>query len=412
MLSISKRSLIRISLFNLCLVALIGTLMRYKIPFELPLLNQRYLLHAHSHFAFIGWVGHTLLVLITNWLANVRSLEFNQMKFYKGLILTNLFFSYGILISFTYGGYTPVSNTFSFGSVLVNAIFAIRFFKDTVGIKHPTLKWFRAAFLFYLIASIGTLSLAYLMVSGQITQKLYLLSIYFYLHFQYNGWFFFACSGLLFDWVYRNEPAGFPKGKNGFLLFLYSCIPAFLLSALWLDLPVWLISLVALASLMQLLGYFQMGRRLLQSPAFNQSGIPGPFRFLLILSALSLGIKLALQAASTVPEVSHLAFGFRNIVIAYLHLVLLCIVSLFLLVYFRIEKLINGGKTYMYALLAFAAFAYLNELTLGIQGVASFSYIPVPGGDMILLVMAAGLLLSALTLFFSVGRKKYKVAEM
>jgi hypothetical protein len=37
------------------------------------------------------------------------------------------------------------------------------------------------------------------MVTKNIHQNEYLASIYYYLHFQYNGWFFFACMGLLFS---------------------------------------------------------------------------------------------------------------------------------------------------------------------------------------------------------------------
>ena len=48
---------LRISLFNLMLVAFLGMILRYKILFSLPFLDQKHLLHAHSHFAFSGWVG-------------------------------------------------------------------------------------------------------------------------------------------------------------------------------------------------------------------------------------------------------------------------------------------------------------------------------------------------------------------
>ena len=45
---------IKISLFSLLVVALLGVLMRYKIAFELPYLAQKNIQHAHSHFAFAG----------------------------------------------------------------------------------------------------------------------------------------------------------------------------------------------------------------------------------------------------------------------------------------------------------------------------------------------------------------------
>ena len=59
---------IRFSIFNLLLVALLGLLMRYKIGFEFPLLDQKSLQHSHSHFAFAGWVSHTLMTLLISFL--------------------------------------------------------------------------------------------------------------------------------------------------------------------------------------------------------------------------------------------------------------------------------------------------------------------------------------------------------
>ncbi|HRN44574.1 MAG TPA: hypothetical protein PLH20_07300, partial [Flavobacterium sp.] len=46
---------LKFSLLNLCLVAALGVLMRYKIGFEFPFFNQKNILHSHSHFAFSGW---------------------------------------------------------------------------------------------------------------------------------------------------------------------------------------------------------------------------------------------------------------------------------------------------------------------------------------------------------------------
>ena len=55
---------LKISMINLCIVAFLGVLMRYKIGFEFPYLDQKHLQHSHSHFAFTGWLAHTLMVLM------------------------------------------------------------------------------------------------------------------------------------------------------------------------------------------------------------------------------------------------------------------------------------------------------------------------------------------------------------
>ncbi|MBX7202393.1 MAG: hypothetical protein K1X77_04920 [Bacteroidia bacterium] len=408
MLQFSRYGWIRIGLVNLCLVALMGTLMRYKILFEFPWLNQGHLLHAHSHFAFAGWVGHSLLVMISSWLARMRGWDFLKATLYQRLILINLICSYGLLVSFALFGYHPISNTFSIGAVITHGVFIYSFFRDSHGIKHPSLKWFRAAFWFYLLSCVGIMSLAYLMVYGPFSTKTYLFSIYFYLHFQYNGWFFFACMGLLTDWLVRNEPADLPRRKDGFLLFWITCIPTLLLSALWLDLPLWLLLIIALAAILQLIAFLQLWKRLVYSPAFKSANVGKLMQVLCVLILLALAVKVLLQTGSTVPKISEMAFGFRHIVIAYLHLVLLCIVSLFLLLYFRMEKIFPRTRSYIVAVAVFAILAYLNELTLAIQGIASFSYVPVPGGHQVLLFVSAGLLLTALFILIISSRKLAK----
>jgi hypothetical protein len=51
------------SLFNFCIVGLLGVILRSKILFDLPWINYLNLLDAHSHFAFGGWITLSLLML-------------------------------------------------------------------------------------------------------------------------------------------------------------------------------------------------------------------------------------------------------------------------------------------------------------------------------------------------------------
>lgn len=59
---------LKFSLINLFLVAFLGLIMRYKIGFEFPFFDQKFLQHSHSHFAFSGWISHTLMVLMVLFL--------------------------------------------------------------------------------------------------------------------------------------------------------------------------------------------------------------------------------------------------------------------------------------------------------------------------------------------------------
>lgn len=102
----------------------------------------------------------------------------------------------------------------------------------------------------------------------------------------------------------------------------------------------------------------------------------------------ALTIKLLLQLGSTIPSISKLAFGFRPIVIAYLHLVLLVIVSLFLLTFMYANKLLQHNKRTTLALVGFTSGIILNETVLSIQGIAAFSYTVIPYADQILFAVA------------------------
>ena len=54
---------IDLSILNLCIVALLGMVLRSKIVFALPFINYNHLLEAHSHFTFGGWVTLILMSL-------------------------------------------------------------------------------------------------------------------------------------------------------------------------------------------------------------------------------------------------------------------------------------------------------------------------------------------------------------
>ena len=98
---------IKFSIVNLVIIALLGVLMRYKIGFDFPYLTQKNILHAHSHFAFSGWITHSIYVLIIYFIIN--NINSNYLKLYKIILITNLGCSYGMLISFFFTGYSFIS---------------------------------------------------------------------------------------------------------------------------------------------------------------------------------------------------------------------------------------------------------------------------------------------------------------
>ena len=126
------RRLLKISLFNLLLVASIGVVLRYKILYSLPFVDQKQLLHGHSHFAFAGWIAHTLMVLFVAYLSRYRQRD--EFKKYKYVLIINLISAYGMLLSFPVQGYGLVSISFSTLSVFT-FYFIFNFFDKKASIR-------------------------------------------------------------------------------------------------------------------------------------------------------------------------------------------------------------------------------------------------------------------------------------
>lgn len=402
-MKISTAPYLRLSLLNLLIVATLGVLMRYKIGFEFPYFDQKNMQHAHSHFAFYGWITHTLFSLMAAYIEGRGS---KQRSLYRWAIWINLFCAYGMLLAFFAGGYNAVSITFSslaiFNSFWFSYVFITDLRKHARGEAAAT--WFIAALLFNALASLGTFTLAYLMASGHIPQHLYLASVYFYLHFQYNGWFFFACMGLATVFLQSFSPA-IAQNNKLFWMLASSCVPAYLLSALWMDLPLWLYLIVVAAAITQFIAWIAWLKQWWPVRSILRQQLPALLYALLLVVALALSIKFTLQLGSVIPYVSKLAFGFRPIVIAYLHLALLAIISAFLLIQLFHRGVLLRNRVATTGLVLLASGIYLTEIVLAIQGIASFSYTLVPFTDGVLLALAMCMFSGIALLCISVFRQ-------
>lgn len=399
---------LKLSLINLLIVASLGVLMRYKIGFDFPYFSQKNIQHAHSHFAFAGWITHALYVLMIHFV--LKKLPLTDTKNYKRIIIANLMCSYGMLFSFSYQGYSALSIILSTITIVIACFFAFFYFKDLENIddSNPSKPWFKAALFFNIFSSIGTFYLAYMMASRNFNEHWYLASVYFYLHFQYNGFFIFSCLGIFFSECNTMFPA-FRYDKEFFKLFYMSFIPAYFLSTLWAKLPVWLYMIVVIAAFLQVFAWVKIVKAIKIALKLGGTTLNKFQTYLFLFVGIAFTIKLLLQLGSTIPEVSTLAFGFRPIVIAYLHLVLLAVISVFILSYLYTFELIVVNKLTTIAFSVFVIGIFLNELVLAVQGVASFSYIVVKYANETLFGVALVLLIGAVLMVLSQRRKLIKL---
>jgi len=127
---------------------------------------------------------------------------------------------------------------------------------------------------------------------------------------------------------------------------------------------------------------------------------------LFFLCAIAYTLKLMLQAASAIPSLSYLTYGFRPIVIGYLHLVLLGVVSLFITSYSINNNYIILNKTRKNGVIIFVAGIIINEIFLLLQGIGDLSYISIPYIDEELLAAAVILLLGLILISIRITDSK------
>ena len=396
------QSWIRICFISLFTVALLGLLMRYKIAFSFPYLEQKHIQHAHSHFAFAGWISQSMLLLMIFIIS--KKLPAGKLRIIKPFLILNILAAWAMLFGFLYQGYGTFSITASVSSILISWAFALIFFKNRIYYSSENYyPWFGGALFFNIISSLGTFAMAYLMVNRNTDLQKTLGSLYFYLHFQYNGWFFFACAGIAFYLLQKQLPTS-RKDKKIFLLLFAATIPAYFLSTLWAKMPAWLYGLTVLSAVVQIVGWFMLLKYFISRKFLQQFSKTS--RLLIALSALAFTLKFLLQLGSVVPAIAKLAFGFRPIVIAYLHLVLLAGFTLFILGIFLHLIKDNISKSISTFAIIFAGGVFLNELILTVQGVAGFAYIPVPYVNEALFGAALIMFLSVALMALRVNAKK------
>lgn len=394
---------LKLSILNFLIVGILGVLMRYKIAFSLPIVDQKHVQEAHSHFAFYGWITQCIYAFIADYLSKKISTE--KLQKFNILLVLNAMASYLMIPLFIWKGYFAGSIAVSTAALLVSFAFFFLFLKDSKQIKDVVKPWFSAGLFFAAVSSVGVFMLAYMMATKNIDQNFYLASTYYYLHFQYNGFFIFSCIGLLIHSLNKiGAEISFKENQTLFLLMFVGCIIGYGLSVLWAKLPVWLFVIIVLGTLSQTVGAFRIFifvKKNWAKAVLNWSPLQ---RFALMFAGLAFFVKIMLQLGSNIPAVNQFAFGFRNIVIAYLHLVLLMCIAVFL-----ISQILASGKFQItnslktgFKLLMGGIF--LNEVILGLMGIFSIKYIAIPGADLMLLAVSVLMLLALATIFFSMKK--------
>ncbi|WP_099370701.1 hypothetical protein [Sphingobacterium sp. 1.A.5] len=405
---ITVRNWVIISLINFFIVGCLGLLMRVKFLYPFFWIDQMNLLHSHSHFAFTGWITTSLIVF---FFAAAREINHRGTFTHHQqlLLLANLLISYGMLISFAISGYSVPSIVLSFLSVVISywvVYYAWKLLSKSHFTKGIRLI-FKAAFAFNLISSLGTFALIFLKASHNPDVFFQTSSINFYLHFQYNGWFLFCCLGLFLDFLYREYEKEYISVSmiRGYLITVF---PTYFLSINWLrefSSPV--LVLVFLAVIGQLAIWIKLIWKISRVNSFIHHQYLSKI-LQLVISCVGMGLvlKLTLQGISLLPGISEIVYGFRPIVVAYLHLVLLVVISMFLVVYSVLILDKVGVGTFKLGICVLLIGVWLNEGILAVQGLSGIMKLNINGSHHALLILSACMVFGIGTVLYSCFQKK------
>jgi hypothetical protein len=355
-----QKNLVLFSFVNLFIVACLGVVLR-SFPFvdSFPF-QYKNLLHGHSHFAFGGWVMPILMALILKYFPAIALLV--KYKHWRNIAALFLVSAYGMLLSFPVQGYKAVSITFSTLSIFASFYMVIVMWKLLSNYAQaPSAKFLKAGLFYLTISAIGPFATAPIIAMGEAGTPIYYNAIYYYLHFQYNGWFTFAILAVIYKMLESKRIK--TNGSLVFTLFNLAVIPTFFLSVLWNQPGIIFNIIGATAAILQVFALFYL---LKDIKFLNWKWRGVETVFLLAVSAFIL--KIVLQLISAIPSVAVLAYQQRNITIAYLHLVLLGFVSLFAFAAIYKKQVVPSNYFKTGILLFLFSFLTTQTLLIGFAG--------------------------------------------
>ena len=370
--------LIRISLFFLLVIALFGTLMRATFLFPVSF-NYTHFLHAHSHVGFQGWIYTALFLLLTQLFLSPNQIEKGkyQLQFFITLVMI-----VGIIVSFALQGYGLYSIVFSTLFQLMNYWFIFRFLKDmktnnkerTQGVsKH----FIRTGLILGLISTVGPYLVGILSANKMQYSDYYDASIYFFLHFQYSGWFLFALIGVLVRFFENKNLISNTKSSfTFFYLLIFLVFLVFCLSLLGLKFKELAYPFALFAGFIHVVALFYLFRSVKGNVIKKLAGLNNLAYYALLAASISFILKIAAQCIALLPHFEVIAFTNRSIIMAYMHLNLIGILTFGILgILFHIKWLEDNLFTRIGFLFLLFGFV-VTELLLVLQ-MFWFNYYPV-----------------------------------
>ncbi len=377
-------------------IAILGILMRYMYISDFLNIKLKNILHTHSHVALLGWVYTAIFVGIIDVFLKKQYKDFKAVFYFTQVTVL------GMLISFPIQGYGVFSISFSTLFLFASYWFIWLVFKKIEDKdKHLiSTKFLKAGLWYLIISSIGPWALGPVMAMGYKHQPLYHNTIYFFLHFLYNGFIVMIIMSFIYRIIEKESKNTPHYGKWTYRLLQLSIIPSYLLSTYWTFDITWvhIIGGVSAILLFTSLFPFVIDSRRFLSKTNNNKWIKYSFS----IAIFSYIIKLIFQLISAIPNLAPVIYTNRMfLIIGYLHLVLLGFVSLFFITWFVMRKLFNFDNILSKSgIVMFVLGIILSEIMLFYQGSTQWTLLPHIPDYTRHIVLASSPILIGLSLFF------------
>lgn len=388
---------VRLGLLYLCLAALLGLLLRSFPVFGFQF-NYRYVVHAHSHIALLGWVYVGLTTLLHFCFVKKKGSSVAYQRIFwctQGTLI-------GMLLTFPFTGYALFSIIFSTLFLIVSYVYVYHFWKNIKPKfnQSKALRCAKAALLYLVISSIGPWALGAIINTLGPQSIWYRLAIYFYLHFQYNGWMVLALVALF---LFVLEQKGIELPQKGFTQFFrmvnWGIVLTFALSVLWTEPPMGLYVAAGLGALVQCYAFVRLG--ILVKNKIHLLSLSKLQIFLMRIVVILGLIKMSLQLLTALPYFARLATIYMDLTIGYLHLTFLGVISIglfFFVDYYGLMRIAQRPFVWY-----FSGFV-LSELLIFYRGIAAWMQWEPLGNYTVILILASILMPIGLILMLSKNR--------
>ena len=385
------------------LSAFYGLILRWNFTFPLSFVNYQHFLQSHSHVAFLGWGYLATVGVLLNYFVEVTA---KQKKVYKITLLIIVVAITLMLISFPLGGYKIFSIVLLSVFGLASYVLSYRLLKD-IKEKSIASKFIKFGVYYYIISSLATWFLAVVLVT-QGKGNLYYNTVYFYLHFLYNGYFVFVLFGILFK-IFKIQKIIISKKlqENFFLYLNVACIPAYVLSVLWSNVSSVYYVVGFAASVLQLFSLFfllKIIRQVLKQLSWNFMS-----KFLLKFGLIAYSFKIVIQVASAFPAIVVKSIALKPFfIIGYLHLFTLAFMSVVLLLILIQFKLIVVKNLFSkIGIITFLIGIFITEILLFSQGFIFLNgFTPIKNYNLLVLIFSAFMVIGLLIIFVNQFNKR------